>query len=118
ASPECAAAISAPARPRPSGRSRKSAAARRSRGRRGSPRLARDQVDQGRHALVALALVDLGIIAPELDDLEIAERLAQQVLGVEVLEHARPARLVLELLRSVALDEQKAAWLERRLHAL
>src|SRR5688572_32731930 len=76
-----------------------------------------DQVDHRRHAAVTGSLVERCLVGLELADLERAERLAQQLLGVELAHLLRPAGAVLELRRRVAFDDDDAVRLQQRARA-
>ena len=62
----------------------------------------------GRHALVALALADLGVVGPQFEDIEVAERGAQHRLVVEVFRDARAAGGVSDVFGAVAFDQDQA----------
>src|ERR1700733_2785636 len=84
---------------------------RRRRGVSGSARfgLARHQVDQRRHAVMTAALVDLGIMLFEKEQIESGEGPAQQLGGVKVSDVLGAAGAVFELIRPVTLEEQGSA---------
>src|SRR5262245_5968852 len=76
-----------------------------------------NEIDHRRHAAVCAAFVHFALL---LDDLHVAksrEGLFEHGAGVEVLDLARAARAVLQLLGRIALDDQEPAGFERLAHA-
>src|SRR4051794_9598001 len=62
---------------------------------------------------MAAALAQDTVMLVDLDLGKVAERLLQDRTGVEILDLVRPAGAVLELFRTIALDECPAAGLQR-----
>src|ERR1700687_2003098 len=78
---------------------------------------ARDQVDQGGHSDVTDALAHHAVIGLDGKLGKPREFRPEKLFGIEILELGRSARLVFELLRAIALEQQEPARLERLAHA-
>ena len=88
-------------------------------GRRRPPALAsappRHQPDQRRAPVVAAALGEIGLVLAQFDDVQVGKGLAQQGLRYTGATRRRPAGAVVQLLRRVALQHQRAAGLQAAL---
>src|SRR4051794_22208142 len=71
--------------------------------------LAGSEIDDRRHAAVRCAFVDLELLLPDLDVVEVAKRVLDHGAGVEILDQFRSAGAVLELLGCVSLNDDEPA---------
>src|SRR5579862_6783301 len=77
----------------------------------------RDEIDQRRHAVALHAFGLLAVVGFEMEDLHVGEGVAQELLGIEILDERRPARAIGELLGAIALDHHEPAGQQHLLHA-
>ena len=70
------------------------------------------QANECRLAAVPLALADLGLVLPQLDDRQVREGRFEQIPRVKVRQDGRSTGSVIQLLRCVALEDEHAAGLE------